>query len=581
MKRRRRISQAKPRRGLRFDMRGLKNLQRYLTRKNLLIAGGGLLGIVLLVQLLYPADRLLPLTNIQGARLGGQAKSAATDNLNEAFRAHKVSLRMEHSDKEVAAPTIAEIGGTVDAAELVAAHTYPWHLRLVPTSLLWGQRAAPVEPAVTVSDKTDAYIADTLMKSCKQPAVNASLKASGAKLELVPARDGASCKQADIKQRLAEAKPHLAASTTVQFPSEAIKPEVSDAVAKQLADTINPKLAAGVPMTVGDTTQTVPGETVAAWLAFAADGATLAARVDAEKAVPYLGEEVAPKITQSPGVSKITTQDFTVVSREDGAPGRALDTAPTLASVQSYLLGEADTVQAVTKIVPPREEYTRTYSPTDTGLSALLENYAKDHPGTYGVSLIELDGKKRRAQYNGDKKFVTASTYKLFTAYSLLKRVDDGRESWDANAECFRQMISISENSCAEKYIHKFGFKPLTDDLKAIGLNNSNFIEAGGPFTTANDLALLLGQLQSGQNFSPSGRDRLLNAMRGNIHRQGIPAGVSGSVADKVGFLNGLYHDAAIVYSPHGTYVLVILSDGSSWATVADFARQIDGQLAR
>ena len=64
--------------------------------------------------------------------------------------------------------------------------------------------------------------------------------------------------------------------------------------------------------------------------------------------------------------------------------------------------------------------------------------------------------------------------------------------------------------------------------------------------------------------------------MQRNIYRQGIPAGASGSVADKVGFLNGLLHDAAIVYSPKGTYALVIMTDGSSWAEIADITRQIE-----
>jgi beta-lactamase class A len=77
--------------------------------------------------------------------------------------------------------------------------------------------------------------------------------------------------------------------------------------------------------------------------------------------------------------------------------------------------------------VPPTEQYTRTYSASDAGLSALLANYAKDHPGTFGISMVELDGKKRRAEYNGDKQFVTASTYKLFVAYSLMKQIDAGK----------------------------------------------------------------------------------------------------------------------------------------------------------
>ncbi|HSW92146.1 MAG TPA: serine hydrolase, partial [Candidatus Saccharimonadales bacterium] len=100
-------------------------------------------------------------------------------------------------------------------------------------------------------------------------------------------------------------------------------------------------------------------------------------------------------------------------------------------------------------------------------------------------------------------------------------------------------------------------------------------------YTTANDLTLMLGMIATGQNFSSTNQQRLVAAMEGNVYRQGIPAGVQGSVADKVGFLNGLFHDAAIVYGPHGTYVLAIMTDGSSWATVADLAKQIDNLHAQ
>ena len=208
--------------------------------------------------------------------------------------------------------------------------------------------------------------------------------------------------------------------------------------------------------------------------------------------------------------------------------------------------------------------------------SALLENYARDHSGTFGISLAELSGKKRRASYNGDKQFITASTYKLFVAYSVLKRVESGKMDWGTNETCFNKMISLSDNPCSEKFLHGIGLGEVTKDMQNLGLGNSTFMKSGGPFTTANDLALFLGFLESGTSLSGQSRDRLLSAIRGNVFRQGIPAGTSGAVADKVGFLNGLLHDAAIVYSPSGTYVLAIMTDGSSWGAIADITRQIE-----
>jgi len=68
----------------------------------------------------------------------------------------------------------------------------------------------------------------------------------------------------------------------------------------------------------------------------------------------------------------------------------------------------------------------------------------------------------------------------------------------------------------------------------------------------------------------------LIDAMKRNVYRQGIPKGVSSVVADKVGFMDALLHDAAIVYGPTGPYTLVIMTNGSSWANIAELTRQIE-----
>lgn len=96
------------------------------------------------------------------------------------------------------------------------------------------------------------------------------------------------------------------------------------------------------------------------------------------------------------------------------------------------------------------------------------------------------------------------------------------------------------------------------------------------PETTAGDLTTFVGALQSGQLLNPSSTNTLLSAMKRNVYRQGIPAGASGQTADKVGFLDAFLHDASIVYSPRGTYALSIMTEGSSWATIADLTRQIE-----
>ena len=312
------------------------------------------------------------------------------------------------------------------------------------------------------------------------------------------------------------------------------------------------------------------------WLDFAADGKTVAAKVNTDRLNEWLNKHVASKVTIAAGTSYVTTYNFAETSRRNGANGRSVNVAATADEIQQVVNGVKTEAVVVTKVVAPRVEYTRHYSANDAGLSALMANYAKDHPGTFGVSMVELDGKKRRANYNGDKQFVTASTYKLFVAYSLMKQIDEGKRTWGASEDCFNKMISLSDNACAKSFLNSIGVAKVTNDIQAVGLKNSTFMKPDNIYSTPNDLALMLGMIATGQNFSSANQQRLIAAMKGNVYRKGIPAGVNGTVADKVGFLWGLLHDAAIVYGPNGTYVLAIMTDGSTWGNIADLAKQID-----
>lgn len=53
------------------------------------VVGGIALGFILLIQLLYPAGRLLPFVQIDGMSLGGMDRSEATSKLNTAYANHK------------------------------------------------------------------------------------------------------------------------------------------------------------------------------------------------------------------------------------------------------------------------------------------------------------------------------------------------------------------------------------------------------------------------------------------------------------------------------------------------------------
>ncbi|MGB4762257.1 MAG: serine hydrolase [Candidatus Saccharimonas sp.] len=562
------------------DQTSTKGVKRWLavfTRKQFVLwVSVGLFALLMIVQVLYPPDRLLMFSSIDGIALSWQKKDAAAEQLNAAYAGHAVDIYMTGDKKPVTTPKLSELDVTIDNAVRVDQLDYPWYLRIIPTSFFWAGLRDVDEPTPTFGSKFQSYVDQKLMSNCRQAPINATLKADGDKLVTVTDKDGRSCEKDDVVASIKKIRPILTTETSVRVGAKIQPADVTKSEATVVAQQVNERIGNGIVLDAKGNDVTIPAADIVGWLDFAPHDDTVDVTVSVARAGDWFAKNVADKMTVPAGVSYITTRDFTETSRVNGLSGQALDTPATVSSIQQVILGDAQRASASTKVVPPSEKYTRTYSPSDQGLSALLANYAKDHTGTFGISMIELDGKKRRADYNGGKQFVTASTYKLFVAYSLMKRIDAGQRDWNTEANCFNKMISNSDNTCAESFLNSLGLSNVTKDIQAIGLTNSTFMKSGGPFTTANDLTLLLGMIATGQNFSSVNQQRLIAAMKVNVYRNGIPAGASGQVADKVGFLNGLLHDAAIVYGPSGTYVLAIMTEGSSWATIADLTRQID-----
>lgn len=564
-----------------------------------LLSIGVLALILVVVQLIYPWGSLPPAVVIDGKTVGGQDIAKTVSQLDDAYRKLPVKLYFGTSSKPYREPQTGDIGLTVSTRQQVESLAYPFWLRLVPTSLWWAHSVLQVKaPVYSHSDaKVAAYVQKELGESCNVQAVNATVAYQDGKLQVVPAIDGGTCKLADVKQLLKTAAPRLDAHT-IHIAMVAHPTKLHDGVAKTFMAALLRQTQAGAPLLVAGQTVTIPQNDLLSWLDFVAPDSGITATVNADRAGSFLNTQVAPQVNMAAGTTRVTTLDFAEVARTDGTSGQTLDVAATAASLSAWLQNAQQQPVAKTKVVAPDVAYTRTYTPTDSGFTALLTQFAQSHSGTFGMSYVELDGNRRHAGYNDTKIFETASTYKLFIAYGTLKRIESGAWHWSDQivggkdlTRCFNDMIRLSDNDCAQALLAKIGFSALTNEIHAVGLSNSSFLKSYIQSSPA-DLATYLGMLQSGQLLSATSTSTLISAMKQNVYRQGVPAGSGGTVADKVGFLNpghiqdvpgtvNLLHDAAIVYSPSGTYVLTVMTGNSSWATIADLTRQIEALRAQ
>ena len=558
---------------------------RHFSWRWLALGGGILLALVVVAQLLYPGDRLLPFTKIDGLAVGGWHKKDAAWELDRQLNAAVIPVFLNDETSAYTSLHPEQIGLAVQSQSAVEAMSYPWYMRLVPSSLLWFGAVQRFEAPATQTDgaKVDAYI-HTKMGDCDLQPKDATLQLKNDALELVKAENGGVCDKQTVKKAIAALRPALENPPALRLQVAVRSPKVKDETAEALGQKLTSATEGGLALKVGKTTDTIEQKTVLGWLDFTPKKDTLRYAINKKRSDAYFAKHLAPKVRKPAGVTRVTTRDFTETSRKNGASGTTLAADATRASVMKVLGGEAKQAQAMTTTLKPSVVYTRTYTKSSAGISATITHYATDHPGTFGVAFQELGGQGRSAAYNAGRQFTTASTYKLYVAYSTLRRVDNGSYKWSDQisggrdlAKCFDDMIVLSDNPCAQTLVRKIGYSAVHHDVQALGLGGTSFIDAQSFKTTAADLNSFLIKLHGKKlSLKSASRDRLLSAMQRNVYRQGIPAGASGNVADKVGFLEGLLHDTAIVYSPKGTYALTILTDGSSWVSIAELTRKIE-----
>jgi beta-lactamase class A len=552
-----------------------------LNRRSLIIIGG-ILGVLLVIQLLWPSGRSRPFVKVGGTRMGLASKEQMASKLNGVTDSSKLDITFKDKKQSVA---FKELGITLKSEESAKnGLKYQWWKRIIPLSLITFNNVK----AETNIDRTklETKVKELVDKQYKAP-FNATVKINNVTAELVQAADGHRFDQAKVSDTFAKLTP-AGSRQSIKLKAETIKPVRPDDKVKDLVKDAQRAIDTPLTLKFADKQEQPSKQVIAGWLKFveSKDKKLLSIDLDAAKVKEHT-DPLAKSIYIAPGVTTVNYVDGKETSRQVGSNGRGLDTEKSTEVIKQALLNKkVDSATLTVSVLPPRIQNNRAYTSSQAGLQALLADLAKDN-GDYAISVIDFSGSGWSASANGGKTYHPASTYKTYVAYSLLKRVDSGEIKLDESAtagknidQCLEVMIVRSDNACAEWLGGtKLKWSTVTSDVRALGLSsgtnlNNSFI------STTYDEALFMQKL-SGSILKDESRDKLLGLMRRQIYRAGIPAGVVGTVADKVGFLNGLLHDQAIVYGRKRTYALVIFSNGSSWGTIAKVSKAIDEFMSR
>lgn len=141
--------------------------------------------------------------------------------------------------------------------------------------------------------------------------------------------------------------------------------------------------------------------------------------------------------------------------------------------------------------------------------------------------------------------------------------------------ELARRMIVFSSNLATNLLIEKVEAERVTQYMQALGTNNlvlrrgledKKAYQLGlNNSATARSLMQVLLCLAKRNVVSLAASDEMIAILRQQHFNEGIPAQLPAgvSVAHKTGWIDKVYHDAAIVYPPqHAPYIEVILTSG-------------------
>lgn len=241
-------------------------------------------------------------------------------------------------------------------------------------------------------------------------------------------------------------------------------------------------------------------------------------------------------------------------------------------------------VSKVVKVQPPEP-------PSE--LRRVMESSLMGTEGTYAVVVKNLQTGEG-ASINGERVFPSASIYKLWVMAAVYEQVQLGKMSLDDSIKediaslndffdipeeeaeltegsvsftvesALYQMITISHNYAALSLTKKIGLANLNTFLEEYGLFN---IKVGGePTITAADVTLFLEKLYNGKVVSEEASKKMITTMIDQTKNERIPKYLPNGtkIAHKTGELGGVAHDAGIVFSEKGDYIIVLLSDSTS-----------------
>lgn len=241
----------------------------------------------------------------------------------------------------------------------------------------------------------------------------------------------------------------------------------------------------------------------------------------------------------------------------------------------------------------------RVYAYTSAGdLSEKISAAAKDFSGDFSFVIKDLNNQRLKFLYNEDDRFAAASLIKVPILAVAFKAIGERRFSLDtiliierkditggsgviktmklpvrmSVRKLLEKMIAESDNTAANKIIKLLGFDYINESFKELGLKNtvlrrkmmdfSKRKKGVENYTTASDTALIMEKIYKKELVNgPFSKLAVIFLKRQKVNDR-IPRYLPQeiAVAHKTGLERGVVHDAGIVFTSKGSFIICVLT---------------------
>lgn len=232
----------------------------------------------------------------------------------------------------------------------------------------------------------------------------------------------------------------------------------------------------------------------------------------------------------------------------------------------------------------------------NNSLGTVVKNTLQDAKGTYAIAIKNL--KNKDSYYSNEHQiFEAGSLYKLWIMAETYEQIQNNKLTEDEilsqdvsalNAEfnidpssaeltegtvtfsvhdALNQMITISHNYAALILTQKIKLSSVSGFLKTNGFIES-WVGADGssPKSSAFDILAFYEKLYKGELGGIKNTEKMVSLLKNQQLNDGLPKYLpdKSRVVSKTGDIGWFKHDAGIVYTEKGDYIIVVMSESES-----------------